>query len=287
VVLPNPPSSPLCRQQDASTFALAASLLDLDLELGMQSEAPSAFRVLAHGHFEVGSSMLIECLSNDNAGSFDHLALLASFLYVYIYMARQTSPSSRKIGRLSQTVLNHIRKFSIDMVFSSRVDDGRLQGVANQLKTPAQRSLLGLLLFWLYKEDASLSFYGCGGMLSSYFRPHLTSTSIRDIWDIARPAVQLNWGKSYPPSQALKDLELSQAADMMVELVELRGIITGRCNTPFPGPLTAETETPDDIERSLTRMKKVRLLYSTYPRFPCESDSLNIQNRNFHPSSTL
>lgn len=195
-------------------FALATSLHELDA----QHEGPgggsqtSLNRLRALRHFEDASSTFKGVMSQDHAT--DHLETLSCFYYIYVYMSRQRVVDRTKLDRLSRTVADYIQTFSLETSLTA-IPGTAAPGVAG----PALHSFLCRLLFWIYKEDVSASFYGCAGEVARYFKDR--PRSLRDVWEVSRPALPLNWGAEYPEAQRVADMETSLAVDMTVEMMEL------------------------------------------------------------------
>ncbi|KAH6892576.1 hypothetical protein B0T10DRAFT_547295 [Thelonectria olida] len=197
-------------------FALATALYDLDTLHGFQTNN----RLLAHRHFTNGSSMLQKVASPSTDE--DYVEILSCFYYIYISMSRQKSMDKANLKALSQNTLAYIRRLSLG---ESGSLSGQSSAMYDQTTSPsassaAVRSFICRLIFWLYKEDVYCSFYGCAGDLARHFQA--TPNLLKDVWEIARPMLQLNWGPIYPDSQCINDIEMSRVVDMTVELASLR-----------------------------------------------------------------
>ncbi|KAH6991400.1 hypothetical protein BKA56DRAFT_574369 [Ilyonectria sp. MPI-CAGE-AT-0026] len=216
----------LLRQSSHSTmamhFALAISLHDLDTQYDTQTNR----RLLAHHHFNSGSSMF----KHDVSDSKDHVEILSCLYYIYIYMSRQRLVDEFKLQKLSRNTLDYIDKLELESLARSGLTE-QLNRVA---PNAAIRSFLCRLILWLYKEDVYCSFSGCAGDVARYFqgKPNL----LKAVWEVSRPMLQLNWGAAYPESQCINDMEMSHVVDMTIDLLSLRFDVTEMGHSRFNLP---------------------------------------------------
>ncbi|KAF7950097.1 hypothetical protein EAE96_007396 [Botrytis aclada] len=208
---------------------LAVSLHDMPSD----PESVSRLRQIGHKHYEKGTEQLMQALQCENSA--DHLAILASFYCIYMYMSRSNGTIISKLDRLSLTAIDHLTKHNLIVPKhgpSPPTDQ-------NLTKIRAERSLTARVIMWLLKTDAQGSFLGCKPNLANHFQAHpdqLLATQAE-----SRLALQLNWGAEYPISQSIRDIESCLPVDMMSEMLILCCKISEFSHkTPFTGEDTMQ-----------------------------------------------
>ncbi|KAL3417648.1 hypothetical protein PVAG01_10658 [Phlyctema vagabunda] len=186
---------------------LAVSLHD------MSSDAPDVSRLRrdGHRHYEKGTEQLMQTLQCDTG--IDHLAVLASFYCIYMYMSRSSGTVLSKLDRLSLAATEHLEKHKLTVPDYGSTPSGRQDPAQKR----AERSLIARTIMWLMKIDAQGSFLGCKSSLVDHFQAHPEQLSA--VQADSRLALQLNWGAEYPISQSIRDIESCLPVDMMTDML--------------------------------------------------------------------
>lgn len=190
---------------------LAVSLYDVQ----SRGDLPLPTDQLAQRHYESGARSLAKALENEEHS--DHVAVLGSIYCVYVYMSRQAFLNSSKINRLSFTALGYIKRKGLDVLFLTPYPQSSAIQSAGADIVKAEQSLIARLIMWLFKIDAQCSFFECKPSLLEYFQTR--QVLLDGIVGTSRLALQLNWGRNYPISQSIRDIESNMSIDMMMELL--------------------------------------------------------------------
>ncbi|TGO15829.1 hypothetical protein BTUL_0035g00330 [Botrytis tulipae] len=187
---------------------LAVSLHDMP----SNPDSVSRLRQTGHKHYEKGTEQLMQALQCENPA--DHLAILAAFYCIHMYMSRSNGTIISKLDRLSLTAIEHLTKHNLIVTHAQ-------SSLAKQssTKSGAERSLIARIIMWLLKMDAQGSFLGCKPNLANHFQAH--PDQLLAIQAESRLALQLNWGAEYPISQSIRDIESCLPVDMMSDMLIL------------------------------------------------------------------
>ncbi|WYZ42286.1 hypothetical protein EsH8_V_001181 [Colletotrichum jinshuiense] len=254
--------------------ALAVSLLDLDVRcagasintsasaststttttISTFSSSSSQRGALMRSHFARGSSAFHDAISFSLARPVDHVEMLATIYFHYVYLSQQRVLDRPALTRLSQTALRYIQAFFNVSCFATATQRGltaaaAAAAAAAMAPTPALRSFLCRLLFWIYKEDVYASAHRCAGDVARYFagRPSL----VGGLWDRSRPALALGWGAQYPARQSLQDVHTAQVADMQVEVLQLQFAVTELGRFSLVSSIVVCAEKSPEVEERL------------------------------------
>lgn len=227
---------------------LAVSLYDLQT----RGEAHDHAENMAQRHYEDGAAELAQALQSEQPA--DHIAVLSSLYCVYAYMSRQVSVSSHKLNRLSFTAIDYIKRTGLDVLFLVPNLSSAASQTPSMEKTKAENSLIARLIMWIFKINAQCCFLGCTPSVLGYFeaRPELLDA----IYATSRLALQLNWGKSYPISQSIRDIESNLSIDFMLELLVMPYKIS-QCSH-ISGSSNTDSDIFAKLRNTMDRMEVVR-----------------------------
>ncbi|KAF7941707.1 uncharacterized protein EAE97_006544 [Botrytis byssoidea] len=186
---------------------LAVSLYDMP----SNPESVNRLRQTGHKHYEKGTEQLMQALQCENPA--DHLAILAAFYCIHMYMSRSNGTIISKLDRLSLIAIEHLTKHNLIVTHAQSSLTKQ-----SSTKSGAERSLIARIIMWLLKMDAQGSFLGCKPNLANHFQAH--PDQLLAIQAESRLALQLNWGAEYPISQSIRDIE-SLPVDMMSDMLIL------------------------------------------------------------------
>ncbi|KAJ8062836.1 hypothetical protein OCU04_008091 [Sclerotinia nivalis] len=175
----------------------------------------SRIRQTGHKHYEKGTEQLMLALQGE--GFSDHLAVVASFYCIHMYMSRSNGTIIPKLDQLSLTATEHLKKYNLIVPIYGQSPSTSTN--KKSTKERAERSLIARMIMWLLKIDAQGSFLGCKPSLVNYFQAHPDHLSA--VQAESRLALQLNWGTEYPISQSIRDIESCLPVDMMTDMLVL------------------------------------------------------------------
>lgn len=226
---------------------LAVSLYDLQARGEIQDHGGS----IAQRHYEEGAQELAHALQSEQ--NIDHIAVLGSIYCVYAYMSRQICVSSSKINRLSFTAMDYIKRKGLDARFLVPYAVSSESQPSTLNRSKADDSLMARLIMWLIKIDASCGFLGCNPSILKYFEAQ--PESLEATQATSRLALQLNWGRDYPISQSIRDIESNMSIDFMADLLIMLYRIS-QLSQPraLPEGVTFE---PTDLANRMDRLEVV------------------------------
>ncbi|KAM0133529.1 hypothetical protein ACHAO1_006186 [Botrytis cinerea] len=219
---------------------LAVSLHDMP----SNPDNVSRLRQNGHRHYEKGTEQLMQALQFESPA--DHLAILASFYCIYMYMSRSNGTIISKLDRLSLTAIDHLTKHNLIVPIYGQSPSTN----QNSTKNGAERSLIARIIMWLLKMDAQGSFLGCKPNLANHFQTH--PDQLLAVKAESRLALQLNWGTEYPISQSIRDIESCLPVDMMSDMLILCCKISDYSHKP---PYTEEDLRQESLQKEFTALE--------------------------------
>ncbi|RAH87274.1 hypothetical protein BO86DRAFT_350958 [Aspergillus japonicus CBS 114.51] len=207
-------------------FLLALSHSELAIHFGYGAR-PTPESCL---HLQRGSELLVQ--ARNPVAPTDHLELLLSFLYIFMFWMRREQLSPLKLRALSATVLAYIREFDLLQVCTSDEIHSLPKPSTN---TVPYKVLLSRVLIYLYDRDGFCSFFGCGGLLASYMSAN--SERLRKIWRLSRTAFLWNNAQDQlSPSSEASFHEVDEAATLHVyfEMIGLHHEINRYSQSDMP-----------------------------------------------------
>ncbi|KAH8672411.1 hypothetical protein BGZ61DRAFT_398449 [Ilyonectria robusta] len=137
-------------------FLLAVSHSELAIHQGAGVETPQE----SWTHFQRGSKLFLQAL--DPLSQPDHVAMMLSFLYMYMFWMRRSPLNVQKLRELSDSVLAYVKSYNLDELCASA-------SVSASPHSPtSDQVLIARILTYLYDRDGFCDFFGCGGAFASY-----------------------------------------------------------------------------------------------------------------------
>lgn len=190
-------------------FLLAVSHNELSFHYGQGPQPPKE----SQEHFQRGSQLFLQSCSSFAAP--DHVSMMISFLYMYLFWMRRDRFDSNKLGDLSRTVLAYTRTYGLDTLCAS--DD--LLSFDNTIcgggMTISEQVLLARIIAYLYDRDGFCCFFGCGGYFADYINK--APQKRQNIWLRSRAAFFLPWGDV----SAESEVQDAATLDVYFELIAL------------------------------------------------------------------
>lgn len=173
----------------------------------------------AQDHFQVATSLWIETMKrNQNS---DHLALMTSFFFLYLYMTKRRNTTRHRLIKLSKSAADFVKKHKLDTrcLGSSRSVQDEAPDDSSAM-TIRQRSLLARLIMWTFDEDVKCGFQGSGGHLAKYLSEN--DARAKNIYDASRSVLENHWGADYPDYQVFDDNENSVILEFLFAMMPLQ-----------------------------------------------------------------
>ncbi|KAL4735706.1 hypothetical protein BDV11DRAFT_211812 [Aspergillus similis] len=124
--------------------------------------------LLAVAHSEIfdrGSQLFLQ--AHNPFASPDHISMMLSFLYMYMFWMRREHLDPPKLKDMSRAVLVHIRTYGLDTLCASD-DVLSLSSASAGVITVSEQVLLARIITYLYDRDGFCCFFGCGGQFADY-----------------------------------------------------------------------------------------------------------------------
>ncbi|KAH6979042.1 hypothetical protein EDB82DRAFT_245980 [Fusarium venenatum] len=243
-------------------FLLAFSHSELAIHHGFSDKPP----LESHLHFQHGSQLLNQALVDLTPT--DHIAMMLSFLYLYMFWMRRDPFDVSKLRELSSSILAYVTTFSLDEMCASSTNSG---GTSEPVT-------LSRILTYIYDRDVFCGFFGCGEKFAGYvtekhdtrqriwqlsrmpilseeqtgtwFRPEqLPETSQRKIVDVYFSLITVQYeinqySQSRGPESSGKKLEIKRKLDKIREEHGFLFTISKQCTgqstkPPLMAPVTA------------------------------------------------
>jgi hypothetical protein len=204
----------------------------------------------AQEHFEAGARALIETIKEQSAK--DYVFVMASFLFLYLYMPKRKSVPRQRIRQLSLTVLEYLKQHHLDSRCLDSTPHLDTPGSPRDI-TSRDRHVLARLIIWIYDEDVKCGFQGSGGLLAEYLTAHRERTMA--VYEVSRTVLKAHWSSNYPAWESADD------DDNAVEL-EFLWALTGLwqdINELSQGVDLHQVEMRDRIEERFTLLEKVQI----------------------------
>ncbi|KAL4788142.1 hypothetical protein BJX76DRAFT_353443 [Aspergillus varians] len=197
----------------AFRFLLAVSHNERAIHYGQGTQPPQKSRE----HFERGSQLFFR---TRNTFAFpDHVSMMLSFLYMYMFWMRQDHLEPRKLEALSRAVLSHTRTYGLDRLCASDDVLSFDEDAGNGVITVSEQVLLARIIVYLYDRDGFCCFFGCGG----YFADHMNriSQERQRIWLRSRTPFFLPLSNVGCTNGAESEIDDAATLDVYFELIVL------------------------------------------------------------------
>lgn len=196
-------------------FILAVSINDYSICLANEHAYQGA-----QNHFEIATGLWVETMKKDNQA--DHLTLMISFFFLYLYMTKRSNVTHQRLRKLSKSAVDFVKKNKLDtrcLASTSSLLPDEASGDSAAMTT-RQRSLLARLIMWTSDEDVKCGFQGSGGHLAQYLSENDTRT--KNIYDASRSVLENHWRSDYPDCQVFDDNENSVILEFLFALMPLQ-----------------------------------------------------------------
>jgi hypothetical protein len=199
-------------------FVLAVSLNDFSSRTHHNASFDDA-----QIHFEAGAQLLIQ--ANKDNHTKDHVAMLSSFFFLYLYMLNRGFVATQRLRHLSMTVLDYMKTYSLSA--QCLIPRTTETSEFSSKFTSRECSLLARLIIWIFHEDLKCGFQNSGGYLAKYLADNRTDTA--NIYEISRNVLELQWGEDYPDYQIVDDIENSDVLEFLYAMMPLHQDINELC----------------------------------------------------------
>ncbi|OGM49004.1 hypothetical protein ABOM_003161 [Aspergillus bombycis] len=199
-------------KQMALHFLLAVAHSELSLYYGNGLVLPQR----SYQHFDQGTKLLRHALTPQ--GPPDHVNMMLSFLYMYMFWMRRDQPVPQKLGELSRTVVNYVRTHKVDEFCTTDNVDLFPEAFAAGLLIPGQ-VLLARIFTYLYDRDGFCSFFGCGGSFATFVNDDYSKR--RKIWRLSRTVFLLFPEEHGLPSGSLPEVHEAAILELYFTLITI------------------------------------------------------------------
>jgi hypothetical protein len=241
------------QRQMAMHFLLAVSHHELVIYQGLSPRLPEE----ARGHYETGSQLLYQSMTGERHT--DHMSVMMSFLYMYVFWIRRDPVQVKRLKPLSRSVCSYIKGVGLDTILKCNRQSETTWLVSHsspnhELEDQApDETILSRLLVYIYDRDVYCSFYGCGGYFANYL--DTDERRRRAIWTASRASLRTYWGGMYPINEAMLDFEDETTQGMHFDLI----IISQLVNVYSQGyDQDGSTEKEAGLMERLDRLRTVR-----------------------------
>ncbi|PTD09155.1 hypothetical protein FCULG_00007706 [Fusarium culmorum] len=183
-------------------FLLAFSHSELAIHHGFSDRPP----LESHLHFQHGSQLLNQALVDLTPT--DHIAMMLSFLYLYMFWMRRDPLDVSKLHELSSSILAYVTTFSLDEMCANSANCG---GTSEPVT-------LSRILTYIYDRDVFCGFFGCGERFAGYVsEKHDTR---QRIWQLSRmPILSEEQTGSWFRPEHLPKASLRKTVDVYFSLI--------------------------------------------------------------------
>ncbi|KAL5364533.1 hypothetical protein BJX96DRAFT_168359 [Aspergillus floccosus] len=217
-------------------FLLAVSHNELAIYKKHGLTPPQESRV----HYRRGSELLQKQVNLHRTASTDHLNMMLSFLYIYLFWMRGSRIESRKLHQISRTICNYVQLYTLDAVCSLGELLPPITNLPELAMTISDQILLARILIYLYDRDGLCYFFGCGGALADYVNS--MPDKRQALWHISR--IPFLWPMGGLSSVLSLGLEESNKyiLDVYFELIVLHQDINCLSQDKIQGPHVTENK---------------------------------------------
>ncbi|KAH7139632.1 hypothetical protein B0J13DRAFT_586247 [Dactylonectria estremocensis] len=220
-------------------FLLALSHSELAVHQGVSLDTPHE----AWTHYQRGSRLFLQAL--DPLAQPDHVAMMLSFLYMYMFWMRRSPLNVPKLRELSQSVLAYVKRYDLDELCASASVS------ASAHASTSDQVLIARILTYLYDRDGFCGFFGCGGVFASYVSQNHDKR--HRIWRLSRNTFP--GADEVPTTMGLTQVPKMQDSAVLgvyFDLIALHHDINNYSQAPEDQALAARVR----IKRSLDRIQE-------------------------------
>ncbi|RDW60488.1 putative Zn(II)2Cys6 transcription factor [Aspergillus mulundensis] len=223
-------------------FLLAVSHSELAIHFGQGSQPPQE----SQRHYQRGSELFLQ--AHNPFATPDHVSMMLSFLYMYMFWMRREHLDPTKLRDLSRAVLVHVRTYGLDTLCASD-DVFSVDGACDGVITVSEQVLLARVITYLYDRDGFCCFFGCGGQFANYMNS--IPQKRHRIWLRSRAAFFLPLSEvGY--NEAGSEIEDAATIDVYFELI----ILHQEINTYSQSSVTHATAMKPRLQQRLEAIYK-------------------------------
>ncbi|KAF5011074.1 hypothetical protein FDECE_2813 [Fusarium decemcellulare] len=153
-------------------FLLAFSHSELAIHQGYSDRPP----LESYLHFQHGSQLLTQALESSTPTN--HIAMMLSFLYLYMFWMRRDPLHVSRVRELSASVLAYVKAFALDDLCASATVP------STDRSALYEPTMLSRILTYIYDRDVFCGFFGCGEVFSGYVSDN--DEKRQQIWRLSR-----------------------------------------------------------------------------------------------------
>ncbi|GKU07220.1 zn 2cys6 transcription factor [Fusarium langsethiae] len=226
-------------------FLLAFSHSELAIHHGFSDRPP----LESHLHFQHGSQLLNQALVDLTPT--DHIAMMLSFLYLYMFWMRRDPFDVLKLRELSSSILAYVTTFSLDEMCANSANSG---GTSEPVT-------LSRILTYIYDRDVFCGFFGCGEKFAGYVsEKHDTR---QRIWQLSRmPILSEEQTGAWLRPEQLPETSLRKTVDVYFSLITVQYEINQYSQSRDSESSGKESE----IKRKLDKIREEHSFLFTIPR---------------------
>ncbi|RGP80300.1 zn 2cys6 transcription factor [Fusarium longipes] len=186
-------------------FLLAFSHSELAIHHGFSHRPP----LESHLHFQHGSQLFSQALADLTPT--DHIAMMLSFLYLYMFWMRRDPFDVSRLRELSNSILAYVTTFSLDEICANSTEDG---GASEPV-------ILSRILTYIYDRDVFCGFFACGEKFAGYVsEKHDTR---QRIWKLSRmPILSEDQNEAWFRPEQLPGMSLKKTIDVYFNLITIQ-----------------------------------------------------------------
>ncbi|KAL4898027.1 hypothetical protein BDV59DRAFT_53918 [Aspergillus ambiguus] len=223
-------------------FLLAVSHNELAIYTKHQIITPPETRL----HYRRGSELLQKQVDMRNTESTDHLNMMLSFLYIYLFWMRRNHIDPQKIHQISRTIFNYVQLYTLDTICSLGALLPPITNLPELARSVSDQILLARILIYLYDRDGLCCFFGCGGALANYVGS--MPDKRQALWQISR--IPFLWPMDGITSMLHPNMESEHKyiLDVYFELIVVHQEINCLSQSKAPDPCGFETKLRQQLE---------------------------------------
>ncbi|RAK98161.1 Zn(II)2Cys6 transcription factor domain-containing protein [Aspergillus ibericus CBS 121593] len=157
-------------------FLLAVSHSEIAIYHGQGSHPTAESRF----HLQKGIELLVQVWNP--VALADHLEVMLSFLYMYMFWMRRDRLAPLRFQALSSTVLAYVRLYGINRLCTNE----EIVSTSDNINAVPENVLLCRVFSYLYDRDGFCSFFNCGGSFANYVNENPEAS--QKIWRLSRTA---------------------------------------------------------------------------------------------------
>lgn len=214
---------------------LAFSHSELAIHQGFSDRPP----LESYLHFQHGSQLFTQQL--EYFVQTNHIAMMLSFLYLYMFWMRRHPFDVSRLKELSTSVLVYVRAFTLDELCASDAPN----------TVTSEPAILSRILTYIYDRDVFCGFFGCGEAFAMYVDENHEKR--QRIWQLSRLPFSNHQSTMWPGSGQSSESHHRMILDVYFALITLQREI----NRYSQGSEAQSRSIELGIKRKLDRIREV------------------------------